>query len=57
MSIGVVHAFETDGEYFPMSFSDWNTSFRVARTFRRFTYIFGEVYMYVNRIKIIRKCS
>lgn len=57
MSIGRVHALEADEEYFPMTFGDWNTSFPVTRTFRRFTYTFGEVYMYVNRIRIIRECS
>ena len=62
MSIGRVHAFETDGEYgeyFPLTFIDWNTSFRVTRTFRRFayTYIFGGIFMYISRIRIIRECD
>lgn len=60
MSIGRVHAFETDGEYgeyFPITFTGWNTSFRVACTFRRVTYTFGKIFMYVSRIRIIWECG
>lgn len=57
MSLGIVKILRIPEGFLPMTFGDWNTSFSVTRTFRRFTYTFGEVYMYVSRIRIIRECS
>lgn len=57
MSLGTVKILRIPEGYLPMTFGDWNTSFHVTPTFSAFTYIFGEVYMYVNRIRIISECG
>lgn len=57
MSLGIVKILRIPEGYLPMAFGDWNTSFRVTPTFSGLKYIFGEIYMYVNRIRIIRECG
>lgn len=57
MSIGIVKILRISEGFLPMTSGDWNTSFRVTPTSSEFTYIFGEIYMYVNRIRTIGECS
>lgn len=57
MSLGIVKILRIPEGFLPMTSGDWNTSFRVTPTFSGFKYIFGEIYMYVNRIRTIRECS
>lgn len=57
MSIGIIKILRISEGFLPMTFGDWNTSFRVTPTSSEFTYIFGEIYLYVNRIRIIKECS
>ena len=58
MSLGIVNILRIPEGFCDLqNYSNWNTSFRVTSTSSESTCIFGEVYMYVNRIRIIRECG